>query len=153
MTPPELVLLIKHFEGLSKVKSDGLVYPYLCPAGYPTQGYGIRVESLAVPPITRDEAEDRLARVLPMYIQDTVALCPVLADEPRKLAALADFTFNLGRARLAGSTLRKRVNARNWAAAQRELSRWVWGLNPRTGTMEQLPGLVLRRQAEAAILN
>jgi len=153
MIPEQLPVLVKHFEGLSKVRSDGLVYAYLCPAGYPTQGYGIRVASLDVPPISKDEAESRLQAVLPGYISDTLALCPALSGEPAKLAAIADFTFNLGKTRLAASTLRRRINVRDWAGARRELSKWVWGKNPSTGAMEKLPGLVLRREAEAALLN
>ena len=153
MIPDALPALTKRFEGLAKVRKDGLVYPYLCPAGYPTQGWGIRVASLDVPPITREEADDRLLRVLPLYVSQALQCCPGLAAHPSKLAAIADFCFNLGKARLAGSTLRRRINAGDWAGAQVELSKWVYGRNPRTGLLEKLPGLVARRAAEAELLN
>jgi lysozyme len=71
----------------------------------------------------------------------------VLAAEPEgRLAAIVDFTFNLGAWRLQTSTLRRRVNQREWNAAGRELRRWVFGGG------KVLPGLVSRREAEAALL-
>jgi len=47
---------------------------------------------------------------------------------------------------LQTSTLRRRVNQRDWAAASTELRRWVYGGG------RVLPGLVARREAEAAWL-
>jgi lysozyme len=39
----------------------------------------------------------------------------VLATEPEgRLAAIVDFTFNLGAGRLQTSTLRRRINQRDW---------------------------------------
>jgi len=58
-----------------------------------------------------------------------------------------DFTFNLGGGRLQTSTLRRRVNRRDWAAAAKELRRWVYG----GGRI--LPSLTLRREAEVAHLD
>jgi len=71
----------------------------------------------------------------------------VLATEPEgRLAAIVDFTFNLGAGRLQTSTLRRRVNQRDWPGAAQELRRWIYG----GGRM--LPGLVLRREAEVSLL-
>jgi lysozyme len=71
----------------------------------------------------------------------------VLATEPEnRLAAIVDFTFNLGAGRLQTSTLRRRVNQRDWAEAARELRRWVHGGG------KVLPGLVARREAEVQLL-
>jgi len=67
-------------------------------------------------------------------------------DSIGRLAAIVDFTFNLGAGRLQTSTLRPRVNQRDWAAVARELQRWVYGGG------KVLPGLVVRRQAEAALV-
>jgi len=68
----------------------------------------------------------------------------VLATESEgRLAAIVDFTFNLGAGRLQTSTLRRRVNQRDWTAAASELQRWVYG------GRKVLPGLVARRAAEA----
>ena len=71
----------------------------------------------------------------------------MLATEPEgRLAAIVDFTFNLGAGRIQTSTLRRRINQRDWAAAATELRRWVYGGG------KVLPGLVTRREAEAAWL-
>jgi lysozyme len=73
--------------------------------------------------------------------------CPVLATESgEKLAAIVDFTFNLGAGRLQTSTLRRRINQRDWSAAETELGRWV------RGGGRVLTGLVMRRQAESVML-
>lgn len=64
---------------------------------------------------------DRPMRTTPCH-------CPVLATEPEgRLAAILDFTFNLGAGRLQTSTLRRRVNQRDWVSAAQELRRWVYG--------------------------
>ncbi len=56
------------------------------------------------------------------------AYCQVLATESEgRLAAIVDFTFNLGAGRLQTSTLRRRINYRDWPAAATELRRWVYG--------------------------
>ncbi len=77
----------------------------------------------------------------------TLRYCPVLATEPEgRLAAIVDFTFNLGAGRLQTSTMRRRVNQRDWLAAATELRRWVYGGG------KVLPGLVMRREAEIELL-
>ncbi|WP_414041926.1 glycoside hydrolase family protein [Acidithiobacillus sp. M4-SHS-6] len=57
-----------------------------------------------------------------------------------------DFTFNLGGGRLQTSTLRRRVNQRDWNAAAMDLRRWVYGGG------RVLPGLVVRREAEVPLI-
>ena len=77
----------------------------------------------------------------------TLRYCPVLATEPEgRLATIVDFTFNLGAGRLQTSTLRRRINQRDWVAAGQELRRWVYGGG------KVLPGLVTRREAEASLM-
>lgn len=146
--PKTAIELAKRFEGLHRVpKTDpGRAHPYICPAGYWTIGYG----HLCNPkhhPITEDEAEVYLALDLQTALAATLRYCPVLATEPEgRLAAIVDFTFNLGVGRLQTSTLRRRINQRDWAASANELTRWVYGGG------KVLPGLVTRRTAEAAWL-
>ena len=73
--------------------------------------------------------------------------CPVLVTEPEgRLAAIVDFTFNLGGGRLQTSTLRRRINQRDWSGSAKELRRWVYGGG------KVLPGLVARREAEVLLL-
>lgn len=99
------------------------------------------------PPITRAEGEAYLAQDMHAALDSALRLCPVLADEPvPRLAAIVDFTFNLGAGRLQTSTLRRRINQRQWREAARELRRWVHGGG------RVLPGLVVRREAEVRLL-
>ena len=53
---------------------------------------------------------------------------------------------SLGTGRLQTSTLRRYVNRRDWPNAAVELRRWVYGGG------KVLPGLVVRREAEAKLL-
>lgn len=135
-----LIPCVKEFEGCHvKLKKDGLVYAYLCPAGYPTQGWGLLVEHLKVPPITLEVADQRLAVALPYYVKRAIAVCPeMLGGPPKRIASIADFAFNLGEVRLRNSTLRRRIRAGDWEAACTELSKWVYGGG------KKLPGLVRR---------
>jgi lysozyme len=146
--PQTAVQLAKRFEGFHRVpKLDpGRAHPYVCPAGFWTIGYGHLCEPKH-PPITEAEAEVYLAHDLKAALAATLRYCPVLATEPEgRLAAIVDFTFNLGPGRLQASTLRRRINQRDWNAVAVELRRWVYG----AGTV--LPGLLARREAEALML-
>ncbi len=147
--PQAAIDLAKRFEGFHRVpKSDPRrAYPYICPAGFHTIGFGHLCEPTH-PPITEADAEVYLAHDLKTALAATLRYCPVLATEPEgRLAAIVDFTFNLGAGRLQMSTLRRRLNLRDWFAASQELRRWVYG----GGVV--LPGLVIRREAEIIVLH
>ncbi len=140
--------MAKRFEGFHRVPKNDPVraYPYVCPAGYWTIGYGHLCDPKH-PPITDAEGEAYLAKDLMIAFSATLRFCPVLATEhEERLAAIVDFTFNLGAGRLQTSTLRRCINQRDWAAAATELRRWVYGGG------KVLPGLVTRREAEVAWL-
>ena len=146
--PQAAIELAKRFEGFHRVaRADpSRAQPYICPAGYWTIGYGHLCDPKH-PPITEAKAEVYLARDLQTALVATLRYCPVLATEAEgRLAAIVDFTFNLGAGRLQTSTLRRRVNQRDWIAACQELRRWVYGGG------KVLPGLVTRREAEVAWL-
>ncbi len=146
--PQAAIDLAKQFEGFHRVpKHDaGRAHPYICPAGFWTIGFGHLCEPNH-PPITEEEAEDYLAQDLQTALRATLRYCPVLSTESEeKLAAIVDFTFNLGAGRLQTSTLRRRINQRDWSSAVTELVRWV------RGGGRVLPGLVMRRQAESVML-
>lgn len=151
--------LCKRFEGLHRVGPDGLIYPYICPAGYPTQGYGTvwrpdgRKVTMEDPPITQETALQWLVtELLNTYAPGAIRQCPGLlalaltTDDWRKLNAIVDFTYNLGVGRLQTSTLRRKINAQDWEGAKEQLKLWV------RGGGRVLPGLVKRREAEAALL-
>lgn len=146
--PQAAIELAKRFEGFHQVpKNDpDRAHPYICPAGFWTIGYGHLCDPKH-PPITEAEAEVYLTRDLRTALAATLRYCPVLVTEPEgRLAAIVDFTFNLGAGRLQTSTLRRRINQRDWANVAAELRRWVYGGG------RVLPGLVARRGAESALL-
>lgn len=142
----ELALsLCIHFEGI-------YLSPYLCPAGVPTIGCGTthyldgRAVQLTDPPIAREEAialcRESMRR---RYLRMTIALCPGIDLAPR-LAAIADFAYNMGTGALRASTLRKRINGRRWQDVPGELLKWTHGGG------RVLRGLATRRQAESALI-
>ncbi len=146
--PQAAIMLAKRFEGFHRVpKNDpGRAYPYVCPAGYWTIGWGHLCQPNH-PPVSEAEAESYLAADLAVALAAALRYCPVLLSQPEnRLAAIVDFTFNLGAGRLQISTLRRRINQMEWASASLELQRWVYGGG------KVLPGLVTRRRAEAALM-
>ena len=148
--PQAAIDLAKRFEGFERKVMRGVeitAVPYICPAGFWTIGYGHLCDPKHSP-INEAEAEVYLARDLQTALEATLRYCPVLATEPEgRLAAIVDFTFNLGAGRLQTSTLRRRVNQRDWAAVGQELRRWVYGGG------KALPGLIFRRNAEIELLS
>jgi len=138
-------VLIRRFEGL-------YLRPYLCPAGVPTIGYGatyyetgVRV-SLKDEPITKERAEQLLVwMVTKKYLPAVILLCPNI-EGVESLAAIIDFTFNLGSGNLRSSTLRRKVNEGDWNAAQAQLRRW----DKAGGRV--LKGLTIRREAEINLI-
>lgn len=146
--PRTAIELAKRFEGFHRVpRADpGRAYPYICPAGYWTIGYGHLCDAKH-PPITEAEADAYLAHDLQTALAATLRYCPVLAAEPEgRLSAIVDFTLNLGAGRLQTSTLRLRINQRDWESAGQELRRWIYGGG------KVLPGLVVRRDTESKLL-
>ena len=148
MTPSATLLaLLKRFEGCHRVKADGLVHPYICPAGFPTQGYGRLVKDMTVPPITRETAEAWLVQDATRHLDMAVAASPTLAMETDgRRSSIGSFVFNVGPGKYRASTLRKRVNEGDWEGAAEQLRKWVFGGG------KKLPGLVIRREAEARLL-
>lgn len=142
---PVAAALCRRFEGFYSK-------PYLCPAGVPTIGYGAtyyldgRPVKLTDPAISREAAERLLLKTIEReYLPKVLALCPNIRD-PDRLAAVIDFAFNLGTGALRASTLRRRVNAEQWADVPAELRKW------NKGGGRVLRGLVIRREAEAALI-
>ncbi|MBM3645464.1 MAG: lysozyme [Alphaproteobacteria bacterium] len=128
--------LIRHFEGFSATV-------YVCPAGYPTIGYGHVVtagESWPTP-LTTEQGEALLRRDMARYERAVCRLIEVPLTDPC-YAALVSFTYNLGEGALAASTLRRLVNRGELRAAADQFGRWV------QSPAGILPGLVRRRAAE-----
>ena len=128
----------KVFEGFS-------FKPYVCPAGYWTIGWGHRC-SKDQPEISRATGEALLRKDLEIAATAAIRLCPILLDQPpHRLAAIISWVFNLGAGRLQGSTMRRRINSKEWEQAARELRKWNLSAGKR------LRGLMKRRAAEVAL--
>ena len=134
--------------------------PYLCPAGVATIGYGStyyasgKKVTLQDPPMAEQEARMLLLHeLLNTYAPGVIRQCPGLltlalqTNDWRKLNAIVDFAYNLGTGRLQTSTLKRKINAQDWAGTKEQLMLWT------RGGGKVLPGLVKRRTAECALLD
>lgn len=133
--------LCRRFEGCH-------LRPYLCPAGVPTTGYGAtyyedgRRVALTDVSISKEYAEALLIwHIENVYLPAVIRLCPNI-DDPERMGAIIDYTFNLGSGNLRNSTLRRKILADDWDAVPTELRKWV-----KAGG-KVLRGLVIRREAE-----
>ncbi|AIF81405.1 lysozyme [endosymbiont of Acanthamoeba sp. UWC8] len=129
--------LIKHFEGFSETL-------YICPAGYPTIGYGHMVKNYEKFPevITKEAAEKLLKQDLKIAEHAVLRLIAVPLSD-MQFNALVSFTFNLGAGALQRSTLRLKVNREEHDEVPNQLQRWIWAGN------RKLNGLIKRRKAES----
>lgn len=118
--------------------------PYICPAGVWTCGWGSTGDVFPGRPWTQEYADGRLEMDAARFAKATILLCPSLEGDG--LCAIADFAYNLGAGALKASTLRRKLNAGDTEGAKHELMRWV------RGGGKILPGLVVRRGTEAALL-
>jgi len=99
-----------------------------------------------MPKISVGLAERLLYEDTLYYFSIAAKISPCLRLYPEQHVAIADFIYNLGETRYKASTLRKKVEAFQWEAAEAELLKWVLGGGKR------LPGLVKRRRLEATLL-
>lgn len=110
--------MLKQFEGFSsKIYKDV--------AGHATIGYGHLVQSGEnfAGGISQSQAMQLLAQDL-ARARDAVLKLVKVGLNQNQLAALTDFTFNLGPGALAGSTLLKDLNAGNFAGAAGQFAAW-----------------------------
>jgi GH24 family phage-related lysozyme (muramidase) len=121
---------------------------YICPAGYPTIGYGHVVNpderQQFASGITSEQAEALLRQDVQIAERAVLRLITVPLTDGQ-FDALVSFTFNLGAGALQRSTLRRKVNRGDHAAVPPEFRKWVWAGG------RKLEGLVRRREAEAAL--
>jgi lysozyme len=136
--PTVAINMLKSFEDLR-------LSPYLDGSGIWTVGYGHTRSVDPHTPITLAQAEcflhdDAMAA---LGAVERLVTAPLTDNQ---LAALIDFTFNLGAGALAASTLLRVVNHEQYDLAADEFPRWV---HDHTGAVER--GLVTRRLAEQAL--
>lgn len=138
--------LCRKYEGLS-------LKVYLCPAGYPTIGYGHRCDP-GQEDITEEGAELLLRKDITEAYESLIKESPHLEESGQGLqAALTDFVFNLGIDRYKTSTLRKVIEeAGSLEEVSGQLLRWTKARDPKTGDLVSLAGLQRRRQAEVDLL-
>lgn len=135
-------------------KEEGLkLITYLCPAGVKTVGWGHAVEphdglSLG-DTITEDRALQFLESDMMKAYQALFRLVHVPLTDNHQ-TALVSFIFNFGSGRFQASTLRQKLNRREYEAAAQEFGRWINARHPTKG-IEKLPGLVSRRRREKMI--
>lgn len=141
MTDEHLALL-RRIEGL-RLKA------YLCQAGYPTQGYGHRVPSLGVPPITVARAEQLLKEDVAVAEEQALELAPNLGAFPRRLAALTDLCFNVGAGALKGTGTVAAFKREDWKDAAARFRKWNHYRDPKTGDLLVDRSLTARRETGA----
>jgi len=133
--------LIKQFEGFSPTI-------YLCPAGYPTVGYGHMVltheQGAFAGGITSAEATELLRKDVRIAERAVLRLISVPLTDGQ-FNALVSFTFNLGAGALQRSTLRRKVDRGQHLDVPFELLKWNYAAGVR------LNGLTRRRRLEGII--
>lgn len=143
---------MKPFEGYHRRLPDGGCRSYPDPGtggapwtiGYGTTGPHVTPETVW----TEQMATAELDREIAQKAMGLFKISPQLAGaSDRRIAALISFAYNCGLGNYRVSTLRKRVEASDWAGAAEEIVKW----NKAAGRV--LPGLTRRRVAEAAFLN
>lgn len=145
-TSPKGLSLIKEFEGF-RGKA------YLCPAGVPTIGYGstkgVTMDDVRRGrTITKAQAEKLLIEQLEEYERGVEAACKVEPNQ-NQFDALVSFAYNVGVAAMRGSSVIKAHNRGDFNAAARAFGLWTKARV--NGKLTELPGLVRRRAAEAAL--
>jgi lysozyme len=136
-TGDEGIALIRHFEGC---RLDA----YLCPAGVWTIGYGHTKGVKEGETIDQEAAEAFLIEDLEEFEGYVTEMVEVPLSQSQ-FDALVSWTFNLGPGNLERSTLLAKLNQGEYTDVPFEIKRWT-----RAGGVI-LPGLVKRRDAEAAL--
>ena len=126
--------MVKLHEGLR-------LYPYKCPAGRWTLGYGYNIEAHPLPEhiaaelqahsrITEEQAEELLTISLEAALLNAEAIFPGFQDfSDDRQDALTDFVFNVGTGTaMKFKRLRQAIGERNWPWAADELEKSKWFL-------------------------
>jgi len=150
---PDGIALIKQFEGLARLRADGLVEAYPDPGtgvdpwtiGWGSTGpdrfHGGRIGPKTV--WTQPQCDARLEADLARYANEVDR---ALGDAPasqQQFDALVSFHYNTGA--IGSATLTRKHRAGDFAGAAREFDRWV------NAGGRVMKGLVRRRMAEAAL--
>ncbi len=143
--------LIKRWETLQ-------LRAYKCPAGVWTIGYGhtgefgseVGGDVLEGMKITAHQADAILDADLDKYERGVEELLTKKPNE-NEFGAMVSLAFNVGLANFRKSSVLRYFNMGAKAEAAKSFSLWNKAKNPKTGKLEELKGLVLRRRDEAAL--
>lgn len=144
---PAGIALIKQFEGLARIRPDGLVEAYPDPAtgGDPwTIGWGATGPGIERGTVwTKQQCDERLASDLARYSEEVRLALDDAPTSQAQFDALVSFHYNTGA--IGRATLTVKHKEGDYAGAAAEYSRWVYAGGIR------LEGLVRRREAEHAL--
>lgn len=125
--------------------------PYLCSAGVPTIGFGSTAYAdgkrvkLTDPPLrTVEDANTLFKLTIEPYIA-TVNVFVKVELSQGQFDALVSLVYNIGIEAFKGSTLLKKLNARDYEGAAAQFDRWV------RSNGKVSPGLVARRARERKV--
>ena len=136
--------LIKSFEGYHTRLKDGSCAAYLCPASVWTIGFGCTEGVKPGMVWTAGEAEAGLRREIAKF-ETTVNRLVTVSINQNEYDAMVSLAYNIGSAGFARSTLLRRLNNGDRSGAAKAFEMW------KSGGGRVLPGLVSRRQREAAL--
>lgn len=145
--------LVKAFEGCLAPVTGGFK-AYVCPAGKLTIGYGHTNDhgrSFNAGSVwTQAECDAELATDME-HFETVVKRLITVPLEQFQFDALVSFSYNCGEGALQGSTLRRKINAKDFDDAALEFGKWVKGKDAKTGEMVTYKGLVRRRGSESLL--
>jgi lysozyme len=126
--------MIKGFEGFR-------AYPYTCPGGSLTIGYGTTIKPGEYTSITKEQGEALLRKSISGFERSVKNLVKVPLNQ-NQYDALVSFTYNVGAGALKRSTLLKKLNSGDYSGAADELLKFT------KANGKVLEGLVRRREKE-----
>jgi GH24 family phage-related lysozyme (muramidase) len=129
-----LIDMLKEFEGFRS-------YPYTCPGGSLTIGYGNSIKPGEYTSITKEQAEVLLRKTVSSF-ESAVKKMVTVPLSQNQYDALVSLAYNIGAGALRKSTLIKKLNTGDYKGAADEFLRFVKA-NGKT-----LEGLVKRRERE-----
>ena len=144
---PQGVALVRRFEGLAKVRADGMVEAYPDPGtgGDPwTIGWGATGAGIGPGTVwTRAQCDARLEADLARHAEEVAEAIGDAPTSQQQFDALVSFHYNTGA--IARATLTRLHIAGDHEGAAQEFSRWVHAGG------KVMKGLLRRREAEAAL--
>jgi lysozyme len=136
--PQQAYDLVRQFEGLRLQR-------YMDVDGYGTIGYGhLCHPNDGLINISMETAENLLEQDIMFAACSVIRMTDVPLND-NQYSALIDFVYNLGPASYQRSTLRQKINRKEFKEIYNEFKKWVYG----NGVI--IPGLKVRRQTEAML--